>query len=316
MIHYIKGIYSDVLTNSSGQVVSDSGWHSNMIVQSCSLLLAALMRRHEGMQGILYWAVGEGEDGWDTSETTASSNATKLKNEITRVALAEDQIVYLPIENEPPGTLSNRLEITLELKGEDLISNGSLALREFGLFGGDASDASDSGLMINYVIHPRIDLTPELTLMRKLRLTFSTGAIEEEEIVRFGATLPVKSIDGVGDEYASDLDEQDIQSLSDLVEIDPLSPVGNIPQVKLREFRAKARTVMHLRVNLTHFFPLAQWNISDLLTESPENLVNEIGSPDVTKEMAMHLQEQLAMLQIALDDTQLQSIKLNHLIEV
>ena len=82
------------------------------------------------------------------------------------VALAEDQIVYLPRGDEPAGTPSNRLEITADFKGEDFISNGTVKLREFGLFGGDATHAADSGLMINYMIHPVIPLTADLTLTR------------------------------------------------------------------------------------------------------------------------------------------------------
>lgn len=307
----IKGYYRDILTDSQRRVFWDSGWRSNRIVQNCNRLLAALMKRHEGMQGIAYWAIGVGEADWDSTHLSPLSTTSQLTQEVARQAIATDQIVYLDDANEPTETPSNQLEITAEFQGE---SNASQPLREFGLFGGDATEVPDSGLMIDYVIHPRIDLTPGMALSRQLRLTFAVGALQQEEWVGFGASLPMISIDGVGEEYASTLGGQGIDSLGDLVEIDPLLPLGNIPQVRLREFRAKARTVMGLRIDLTPFMSLADRSISLLLMERPEDLVEAIDTPAVTPKMVTHLQEELAVLQIALDDTQLQRITLGDLI--
>jgi len=42
--------------------------------------------------------------------------------------------------------------------------------------------------------------------------------------------------------------------------------------------------------------------------ESPENLVNVINKPGITPEIIRHLQEELAVLQVALDDAKLQDI--------
>lgn len=316
MIRPIKGHYHDVLADCHGLVHWESAWHSNLIVQKSNILLAALMKRHEGMQGILYWAIGEGEDDWDSIHPHPHLTTTRLTKEVSRQALTVDQIVYLDDADGPTETPTNRLEMSAEFKGEDLVSNGTQPLREFGLFGGDAKEDSDSGFMVNYVIHPRIDVSPELRLIRKLRLTFAAGAIQPEELTGFGAALPVASIDGVGDVYAGHLGEQEIQSLSDLVEIDPLLSVGNIPQVKLREFRAKARMVMHLRVTLAPFTMLADRSISSLLLEKPEDLAEAISLPGITPELVAQFQEELAVLQIALDNTELRRITLGDLINV
>jgi hypothetical protein len=196
-------------------------------------------------------------------------------------------------------------------KGEDLVSNGFQSLREFGLFGGNATEAPDSGFMIDYVIHPRIDLSPGDTLERRVRLTFASGAVQlEEKVGGFGAALPVSSIDGVGEAYASGLSDNGIRSLGDLVGIDPRRRIGNIPAIKLREFQAKARLVMRLRVSPASLEPFADQSVSQFLGESPEDLVR----PGVTLESGQRLQETLMDLQIALGNAQLRQITLGDLL--
>ncbi|TFG44519.1 MAG: hypothetical protein E4H43_00205 [Bacteroidia bacterium] len=307
----IKGCYCDVLTDSRDLV--QRGWRSNLIVQNCNLLLAALMKNDNNMQGILYLAIGEGKDDWDLSHQVPLLTTTKLAKEVTRLEITENQVVYLDNLDKPVETISNRLEITIKFRGEDFISNGFQTIREFGLFGGDAIQEPNSGFMINYVIHPRIDLTSDLTFTRKLRLAFSMGAIDEERLMGVGANLPVISIDGIGDEYADELGKNGIYSLGDLAEIDPFSPVGIIPQGRLRDFRAKARMVSRLGINLPPVFPLADRSISSLLSERPEVLAIDV--PGLTSEIIKQLQEELSVLHIALDDAHLQQITLGDLIK-
>lgn len=119
------------------------------------------------------------------------------------------------------------------------------------------------------------------------------------------------SIDGIGDEYAAELGENGIHSLGDLARIDHFNPVGSIPQAKLGEFRAKARMVMRMEIDLTPFIALADSSISNILCERPEILVEVSG---IIPEMVKQLQEELAVLHITLDDAHLQSITLSELI--
>lgn len=119
------------------------------------------------------------------------------------------------------------------------------------------------------------------------------------------------SIDGIGDEYAAELGENSIYSLGDLAQIDPFNPVGSIPQAKLGDFRAKARMVMRLGVDLTLFIALAESSISNILSERPEILVEVSG---IIPETVKQLQEELAVFHVALDDVLLQSITLGELI--
>ncbi len=90
--------------------------------------------------------------------------------------------------------------------------------------------------------------------------------------------------------------------------------MGDIPLVKLREFRAKARMVMRLRISLPPLAPFADRSISSFLRERPEDLAAAINTPGVTPQMVTRLQEEIALLQIALDDAQLQRITLGDLI--
>lgn len=168
----ITGTFYDILADSQGQALWESGWRSNIIVHNGDRLLAALMKGHAGLQGILYLAVGEGEEEWDSKLPPPDVSASQLSSEVLRLALGPDQIVYLENQKVPTTEITDCLEITADIKGEDLTPHGFQSLREFGLFGGDATDKPNSGFMIDYVIHPRIDLTPDATLTRRIRLSF------------------------------------------------------------------------------------------------------------------------------------------------
>jgi len=316
----IKGIYCDELADAAGRVTWRSGWRSNAIVASCDRLLAALMKREAGVQGILYWAIGSGDAGWDLALPEATPAASWLVSEVARQQLSPEQIGYVDQSGAPAGTPKNCLEITAEFGVGDLPAEGLTPLREFGLFGGDATAGAGTGLMVDYVIHPRIDLGGGLTLRRTLRLSFASGTPPDSGPgggdgipLGFGADLPVISIDGVGEDFGAQLVSGGVATLGDLVRIDPLIAVGEIPLVRLREFRAKARLVLGLRLDLAPFTGLSDRSVSDILRERPESLARATRDRTVTPEDAGRFQEQLATLQIALDDVQLQQVTLAQL---
>jgi microsomal dipeptidase-like Zn-dependent dipeptidase len=136
----------------------------------------------------------------------------------------------------------------------------------------------------------------------------------EAQKTGFGANLPVISIDGIGDEYAAKLGENGIYTLSDLVQMDSFTHIDSIPQVRLREFRAKARMVMLLEVNLTPFHALADRSISNVLSERPEILAKD--SATLTSEIIEQFQEELTVLDIVLDDAHLKEIMLGDMIRI
>lgn len=312
----LKGHFCDILTDSWGYVRWCSGWRPNLVVQECDLLLAALMKRQPGMSGILYWAVGGGESAWDSAPLVPSPATSQLTRELARQSLAPGQLSYINGAGAPSAVPTNRLEITAEFHGDDLVSSGFLSLREFGLFGGDSTNEPDTGLMIDYVVHPRIDLSQGLILRRRVRLTFDNSApshVSPGAIAGFRASLPATAIDGVGEEYGDQLNAGGVVSIGDLVQVDPLAAFGDIPAVRLREFRAKARLVMGLRLDLSPFAALAQYSVSNVLLERPDTLAQIINAPGVTPGVVARLQEQLGVLQIALDEDQLQRVTISGL---
>jgi hypothetical protein len=313
----LKGLYRDILTGTQGETLWDSQWRPNLVVQDSNLLLASLMKRQEGISGILFWAVGEGDSSWDGAVPSPQPSNTRLTGEIARQAVNIEQITFLDEGGQPVETPTNRLEITAQFSGDSLVEIGFQPLREFALFGGNADESANSGFMIDQVIHPRIDMTPGMTLNRRLRLTFGfdePAVVEDGELSGPGSSLPVMSIDGIGQVYSQELGSLNVTTIGELANLVPVDGVLDIPLVKLREFRAKCRMAMSLRID---FFPvqlISGNNVSDLLRQSPQELASQINTPGVTQETVMRLQSELDKLQVALDDSQLQTITIGELI--
>ena len=147
----------------------------NLIVIGFGLLVAALLKGDATFGfPITQWAVGEGEGSfWDDlsiqdRQNKSQFSLTQLYNETFRKPVT---ITFIDDNNDPvvPGP-SNRLEVQAQF-GPDVIGN----LREFGLFGGDASTTLNSGIMIDHKAHTVINMnnTPgqQNVLIRALRLT-------------------------------------------------------------------------------------------------------------------------------------------------
>jgi len=308
----LKGIWRDEQLDASGRVRRVGEWRSNLVVASCDRLLAALMKREPGVGGILFWAVGRGEEGWDASLPTPRPANTRLTAEVARLALAPAQVVYLDAAGQPSAAPTERLEVTARFTGSDL--GGSVRLREFGLFGGDATATANSGIMVNQVIHPRIDLGPDDTLRRTVQLTFSGGSLRQGARVGVAPTLPVGSMDGVGKSYETTLTSAGLRTVGDLAEADPLRPVGNIPQATLRELRAKARMVLAVRLDPVLLAPLAGRRLEGLLAARPEDLAGAVGGLARATQTVVYLQERLGPLEVALDTAWLQRLRVEDLI--
>ena len=310
----LQGYYCDRLCDSQSRMIWESGWRANRIVEGCNELLAALMKREPGISGILYWAVGEGAVAWDNLMPSPSADDRELSAEVARKAMSAADIVFLDEHNQVVEGPTPRIQITAAFTREELGGGASRFLREFGLFGGNATNAANSGWMIDYVIHPRIEISEGMTLTRSLHLAFGVGGAGIEDAVGgFGGTLPVNSIDGVGHRFASVLNAAGVRTLNDLIAVNPLQPIRPIPGVKLREFRAKARMALGLRADLTPFVPLSEWSISRFLQEDPEVIFAEV--PGVMTSQVIELQERLAVLQVALDDAALREISLGTLMQ-
>lgn len=163
------GEYRDVLLGPRGEVIWERDWQRNLIVDGLRKVLAGLIKGDNQGVPIASWAVGTGNDTWDSGTVPADATRrgfVKLVKETGRKAVTAQQIKFTG------GTFTNQIEVSQDFVAGD-IPNGPLAwrLREFGLFCGGTT-AADSGVLINHRIHPRIDLQPGFTLKRTLRLTF------------------------------------------------------------------------------------------------------------------------------------------------
>lgn len=143
--------------------------YKNTVVNDCSKLIATLFKNHVGYAGASYWAVGSGDVAWSNSTPpTPSVSNFKLQTETFRKAIPANSIVFLTDANVETANITNRLQITLTFnEGE---ANGEL--REFGIFGGNATTTLNSGIMINHKIHPIIYKTSDMKIERILRLVF------------------------------------------------------------------------------------------------------------------------------------------------
>ena len=141
----------------------------NTVVNTCSNLIACLMKGQAGHSGIQYWAVGSGNPNMsNTSPDTPSVNDTKLQAETFRKAIQPGDIRFLDSSNGVTDTVTNKIQISVTF----LESEANGELREFGLFGGTATSAKDSGIMINRKIHPLIYKTSGMRLDRVIRIQF------------------------------------------------------------------------------------------------------------------------------------------------
>ena len=173
----IKGIYRDVMRGPRGAVISDTGWRSNLIVTSCRVLLAGLVKGEQTNTpfGIQSLKVGKGNPTWDTVSTPAPDESlTGLVDRnpytISREGL---ELIYLDASGQRSATPTSRIEIIAKLgpnqpPADEAQPTKPYPLREFGLFG----KLGDGEYMIDYIRHPLIEKDNALTLERHVQLIF------------------------------------------------------------------------------------------------------------------------------------------------
>ncbi len=172
----IIGRWFDTLKYIDGTVAlgehGEFDWGRNQIQNSFAKLLSAWCKGDSGYARISYMAVGAGLTAWDTTPPTKAYSQAALTTESFRKAIPELGLVYIdPVTNiSTGGVLSSKLEITVTLATSE--ANG--ILREFGMFGGDATVTVDSGQMVNWISHARIDKDSSLEIERKVRFEFET----------------------------------------------------------------------------------------------------------------------------------------------
>lgn len=141
----------------------------NLVVNNFLNLVMSLLKQQSGYKGIQYWAVGSGASSWDGSMPNPGINSTKLTAELGRVAIGAGEIKFLNSNYNEVSTPTNILQISHTFGPSDC--NG--VWREFGIFGGNATTAKDSGIMINKRHHAVITKTEEMTIERIMRFTLN-----------------------------------------------------------------------------------------------------------------------------------------------
>lgn len=152
----------------NGELIEERHGH-NLVVNSFLNLVMCLLKKQSGYSGIQYWAVGSGASSWDSSMPTPSLSATQLTSEIGRVAIPENEIVFLDSNYNQVSTPTNIIQVTHTFGEDDC--NGTW--REFGLFGGNATSSLNTGVMINKRHHGVLTKTTEMTVERNMRFTLS-----------------------------------------------------------------------------------------------------------------------------------------------
>ena len=168
----IRGVYRDVLHVTDNQIIHDSGWVSNTIVDRCRILLAGFIKS-ESASGIQSLFVGAGQESWDaTGPPAPPATATTLVTPyVEPIPMERLDVVYLDAQGEVSEEPTSRLQITATLPPGYPVPIPPLAtypLREFGLFG----SFNGTPYMINSIRHPVIHKDALATLIRLVRLYF------------------------------------------------------------------------------------------------------------------------------------------------
>ena len=306
----IQGIYQDSVVQGNGRFPHHTLWIPNTIVDAAWLLLAGLLKRDPALSGILFFAVGAGNPAWDATRTPANPAATRLHNEILRQAVPAADIHYLDDHDEPTSQPASRIQIAAQFTWPDQHQT----LREFGLFGGDATDMRDSGYLVNYVIHPRLHLETGATLTRRLRLSLRSQVPTEslELPSHWLRSTAIKYLDGVGKAYLAALTDMGIETIGQLAEAEPTALAVGIPAMKRVELWSKARLVIRTAVTLSQVAPLFDRPTADILNTPPAVLAAEAGAAETAVAL---LREQVSILQTALDSRYLLSMTIGELVQ-
>lgn len=164
---HMTGEIIDRIHYADGHVEERVG--HNLVVNSFLNLVMCLLKQQSGYKGIQYWAVGSGASSWDSSMPNPDIKSTKLTAELGRVAIGAGEIKFLNSDYNEVSTPTNILQISHTFGPSDC--NG--VWREFGIFGGNATTAKDSGIMINKRHHAVITKTEEMTIERIMRFTLN-----------------------------------------------------------------------------------------------------------------------------------------------
>ncbi len=303
----MRGNYRDIIHARCGRTVFDSGWKSNTIVDSAWTLIAGLLKNDPGLDGILFWAVGSGSAAWDTTPRPINTSVTRLVEEIDRIPVTPESIIYIDSDGNPSPAPSVCIEA-----GAIFTWNRNVVLREFGLFGGNGTPERDSGLLINYVAHPHLEISAGQSITRRMRFTLSRtiGPNRNALPVHWLGEERVDRIDGVGAAFTAILNRAGVQTIGDLAGIDPMNLGAGLPLMRGVELRAKARAALRTAANMRQVTGLNHLLPGDILTTPLSTLITDSGG---AADAVILLREQVGALELALDNRYLRQVSIGRL---
>lgn len=150
-------------------------WDSNLIVATFTQLLAGLLANEPTfLGGILQHAQGRGDASWDVQLPSPTFNDTQLFDEYFRKT--PDSVTFVDENGDPvpAGTITNSILIRTEFDFDEANGAGGTGefIREQGLFGGTATGAQDSGLMVNLIYHRARFKDDTVKIIRFIQLIF------------------------------------------------------------------------------------------------------------------------------------------------
>lgn len=246
----------------------------------------ALMKGHPGTSGVLWWALG-------TDASASHLGQEKLGHEVHRQRILPEHMSFVDDLGRPSSAMTAHLEIRGAFRAARFKD-----IREFGLFGGAATEELESGTLINRAVHDFLDLGPDDLIERRLTLSFKPDINPTpEEFGPIGADLPVRAISGIDEFYASALGHMDIERVGQLAELDE-GPTS-IPPAIFRKIVEQARMVRRFRP--PHISGPKELTVLGVLDSTPAELATRLGD-GVTEDAAREIQRAFAPLQVALDN--------------
>src|SRR5690348_13281764 len=131
------------------------------MVQRALDLIGDLLVRKPGIAGLTWLAVGAGDPSWDNGLPPLSPTATALRAELFRVPLDASSFTV--------DDAKHSLTIQTVIPAAKITQT----IREFGVFGGDASALPGSGYLFSYRVHAAIAPPQANPLVRQITITWN-----------------------------------------------------------------------------------------------------------------------------------------------
>ena len=159
------GQFRDIIKYADGRV-EVTEWSRNTIVNDVTKAIAYALAQKGGAT---YWAIGSGQESWDTNPTDPQPTDTRLVNEVGRKWIPNSAFTFLDSHGRETSSITNTIQITLTFGANEV--NGKW--REFAIVGGNATSNANSGILINHKTHGVINKTDTMEIERQMKFTFN-----------------------------------------------------------------------------------------------------------------------------------------------